>query len=209
MPAKKLDLKQQFRHLYEPSPKQVTVVDVPPLNYLMIDGAGDPNSAIGYKQAVEALYSLAYRLKFLVKKEQGTDYAVMPLEGLWWTPDMATFSVENKDEWLWTMLILQPEFVTAEQVEAARAEVARKKDVPALPLVRLERYHEGLSVQILHIGPYAAEAPTIERMHAFIQKNGWMPGGKHHEIYLSDPTRTASDKLKTVLRQPVRAVEQK
>lgn len=200
----KLDLKQQFKHLYQPSPKQVTVVDVPPLNFLMIDGAGDPNTAAGYKQAVEALYSLAYKLKFAAKKEQGIDYAVMPLEGLWWTPDMATFSVENKDAWLWTMMILQPDFINAEQVELARADIARKKDLPALPNVRLERFHEGLAVQILHLGPYAAEAPTIARMHAFIQANGWTTGGKHHEIYLGDPNRTVSDKLKTVLRQPIR-----
>ncbi len=200
----KLDLKQPLKHLYQPTPKQFTVVDVPPMHFLLIDGAGDPNTSAEYKQAVEALYGLAYTLKFAVKKAQQIDYGVMPLEGLWWVPDMATFSVERKDEWLWTMMILQPDFITAEQVEAARAATARKKDLPALDKVRFDVFHEGLAVQILHVGPYAAEGPTLEQMHAFIQKNGWVISGKHHEIYLSDPIRTAPDKLKTVLRQPIR-----
>lgn len=200
----KLDLKQPLKHLYQPSTKQFTVVEVPSFNFLMIDGAGDPNTAVEYKQAVEALYSLAYTLKFAVKKEQQIDYGVMSLEGLWWSPDMATFSVDNKDGWLWTMMIMQPDFITAGQVEAARAAAARKKPLPALPQVRFERFQEGLAAQIMHVGPYSAEGPTIARMHAFIEKNGWTLTGKHHEIYLGDPNRTASDKLKTVLRQPVK-----
>ncbi len=202
----KLDLKQPLKHLYQPTPKQFTVVDVPPMNFLLIDGAGDPNTSAEYKQAVEALYGLAYTLKFAVKKAQQIDYGVMPLEGLWWVPDMATFSVERKDEWLWTMMILQPDFITTEQVETARAATARKKDLPALDKVRFEVFHEGLAVQILHVGPYAAEGPTLERMHAFIRKNGWVISGKHHEIYLTDPIRTAPDKLRTVLRQPIRQI---
>lgn len=202
----KLDLKQPLKHLYAPTPKQFTVVDVPPMNFLTIDGAGNPNTAAEYKQAVEALYSLAYTLKFAIKKTQQTDYGVMPLEGLWWVPDMATFSTERKDDWLWTMMILQPDFITPEQVEDARAAAAKKKDLPALPKVRFESFHEGLAVQILHVGPYSAEGPTLAGMHTFIRRNGWELHGKHHEIYLSDPARTVPDKLKTVLRQPVRAV---
>ena len=202
--SQKLDLTNTYKNLYAPSAKAPGMVHVPAFNFLMIDGHGDPNNNPVYAEVVEALYSLSYTLKFAIKKAEGIDYAVMPLEGLWWTPDMADFSVEDKSNWDWTMMIVQPELVTAEWVERARAEAIKKKGLSALERIRFERYEEGPSAQIMHIGPYAAEAPTIARLHAFIEEQGRALGGKHHEIYLSDPRRAAPDKMKTVIRQPVK-----
>ncbi|MBN1935696.1 MAG: GyrI-like domain-containing protein [Anaerolineae bacterium] len=200
-----LDLKKELEHLYNPSAKQPAIVDVPAMNFLMIDGAGDPRTAQGYRDAVQALYSLSYALKFLLKKgEGGVDYAVLPLEGLWWADDMAGFSLDRRGDWRWTMMIAQPEWITADLVQAALAQVARKRDAPvALPQIRFEAYHEGLSAQIMHIGPYAAEAPTIAALHQFIHEQGYALRGKHHEIYLGDPNKTQPENLKTVIRQPV------
>lgn len=200
----KVDLKKELKHLYNPSTREVSVVDVPPMNFLMIDGAGDPNVSPEYQQAMEALFSLSYALKFRVKKETGVDYTVMPLEGLWWTDDPTQFSMSNKGIWKWTAMIMQPEYVTPELFEEVLAEVRRKKGLPALDRVRFETYHEGLSAQIMHIGPYAAEEPTVARLHRFIRDSGYELNGRHHEIYLSDPRRTAPERLRTVLRQPVR-----
>jgi hypothetical protein len=200
----KIDLKKELKHLYQPSAKEVAVVDVPEMNFLMIDGAGDPNTSQEYQDAIEALYAVAYALKFVVKKrDPEVDYVVPPLEGLWWAEEMNAFRMGDKDAWQWTAMIMQPEVVTQELVDEAVQEVARKKDPPALPKIRFESYPEGLSVQIMHIGPYSEEAPTIEKLHAFAQQNGYQLRGKHHEIYLSDPRRTAPDRLKTVIRQPV------
>ncbi|MEA3339775.1 MAG: GyrI-like domain-containing protein, partial [Chloroflexota bacterium] len=179
-------------------------IDAPPMQFLMIDGHGDPNTAQEYQEAVEALYSVAYKLKFMSKKEKEMDYVVPPLEGLWWVEDMNSFTTEDKSAWDWTMMIMQPEWITREMFEDALKQVRKKKNPPALSKLRLEAYHEGLSVQIMHIGPYEAEAPTIARMHTFIAENGYEPAGKHHEIYLGDPRKVAPEKLKTVLRQPVR-----
>lgn len=200
----KIDLKKDLKHLYNPSVKEVSVVDVPPMNFLMIEGSGDPNTSQEYAEAIEALYALAYALKFKVKKSKvGVDYAVMPLEGLWWTDDPSQFSLSNKAIWKWTAMIMQPKYVTAALFAEARVEVRKKKDLAALDKARFETYHEGLSAQIMHIGPYAAEASTIAKLHGFIQENGYRLKGKHHEIYLSDPRKSAPEKLKTVLRQPI------
>jgi len=200
----KVDYKKELKDLYRPSAKKVVQVDVPEMNFLMIDGVGDPNTAQEYKDAVEALYAVSYALKFMVKRgETAVDYGVMPLEGLWWMDDMSQFSVEAKDMWKWTMMIMQPKCVTQDLLEQALAQVAKKKNPPALPKMRFESYHEGLGAQIMHIGPYAAEAPTIEKIHQFIAENGYQLCGKHHEIYLSDPRRAAPEKLKTVIRQPM------
>lgn len=198
----KIDFKKELSHLYNPSSKAVAVVEVPPLNFLMVDGQGDPNTSAAYKEVVEALFSLAYALKFMIKKELGVDYAVMPLEGLWWVEDMSRFSVDDKSAWQWTAMIMQPEYIVADLVEAARHQVAGKKRLPALPRLRLETFHEGRAAQLLHFGPYTAEAPAIERLHQFIAAQGGQRTGKHHEIYLSDPSRTTPEKLKTVIRQP-------
>ena len=199
----KVDLKKEFKHLYNPSSKEVLVIDVPEMSFLMIDGVGNPNTAQEYKDAVEALYAVSYALKFMVKRgESGIDYGVMPLEGLWWADDMSQFSVDNKDIWKWTSMIMQPEYVTDETVAAAREEVKAKKNPPRLEKVRLESYHEGLCGQLMHTGPYADEGPNIARLHEFIQEQGYQLRGKHHEIYLKDPNRTAPERLKTIIRQP-------
>lgn len=198
----KIDLRKDLKHLYNPSRKDVTVVDVPPMSFLMIDGQGDPNTSPAYQQAMEALYATSYALKFALKP-QGVDYVVMPPEGLWWTDDMARLDLEAKGRWQWTVMIMQPKWVTADLVERVRQEVARKKDLPALPRMRFETYHEGLSVQIMYVGAYADEGPTIARLHAFAEAQGYQLRGKHHEIYLSDPRRTAPEKLRTIIRQPV------
>lgn len=203
---RKIDLKKDLKHLYAPSAKAFSVVEVPPLPFLMIDGAGDPNTAPEYKTAVEALYSVSYTIKFDVKKAQGIDFAVMPLQGLWWADDMATFTL-SRENWRWTMMIMQPDFVSREQVAASIESAGRKKDLPALPKLRFESFAEGLAAQILYFGPYRDEGPTIARLHEYITQSGHALSGKHHEIYLSDPGRTAPEKLKTIIRQPMRALK--
>ena len=199
---KKIDFKKEWKHLYGAKASQMAVVDVPAMNFLMVDGAGNPNTNPEYAQAVEALFSLSYAFKFHVKKgPMAIDYGVMPLEGLWWADDMNTFVADNKDEWKWTMMIVQPEFITPELVEDMKTQVAAKKDLPALPLLRFESFEEGHCAQTLHIGPFSEEGPTIARLHEFIGERGTLTG-KHHEIYLSDIRRAAPEKWKTILRQP-------
>jgi len=201
----KLDLKKEYRQLYNPSAKECSIVDVPEMQFLMIDGAGDPNTSVAYAEAIEALYAMSYTLKFLSKTTEDIDYTVMPLEGLWWTPDMAEFSAEDKSAWEWTAMIMQPDHITADHVATATDEVRRKKDPAALDRIRFEAFTEGLSVQILYFGPYADEAPTIASMHRFAVDDGYRLRDKHHEIYLSDARRTAPEKLRTVIRQPIEA----
>jgi hypothetical protein len=201
----KIDFKKELSALYNPSSREFAVVEVPEMQFLMVDGHGDPNTAPAYQEAVEALYAVAYKLKFMSKKQCEKDYVVPPLEGLWWADDMETFTLKrDKSAWDWTMMIMQPEWITPEMFAQAVDEVQKSKALPALSKVRLERYAEGLAVQILHIGSYDAEAPTLERLHReFIPHNGYVMSGKHHEIYLGDPRKVAPEKLKTVLRQPV------
>jgi hypothetical protein len=194
---------EEFKRLYSPSAKECVLLEVPSMQFLMVDGKGDPNTSQEYQQAIEVLYSLAYTLKFMLKKRGGPDFKVMPLEGLWWTEGEG-FDAANKDAWLWTAMIRQPDFVTAAMIEEASAQAKAKRELPALARTRFESFDEGLSAQIMHIGPYADEGPTIERLHAFIHEQGFELSGKHHEIYLGDPRRAAPEKLKTVLRQPAR-----
>lgn len=202
-----IDLRKQFKHLYQPSAKKFTVVDVPPLNFLMIDGTGNPNTSQDYRDALEALYGLSYTLKFGVKLgkygQKKYDYPVMSLEGLWWMDDMLEFSVARKDDWKWTMMMMQPDIITPDQVELARADLITKKNPVAASKIRFKPYHEGLCAQIMYFGPYADEGPTIQRLHDFISESGHQLRGKHHEIYIGDPRRTAPEKLKTVIRQPM------
>ncbi|MCW5874659.1 MAG: GyrI-like domain-containing protein [Anaerolineales bacterium] len=207
----KLDLKKEYKHLYNPSAKQVTVVSVPRFNFIMIDGHIPPNIKVDdapqYIQAVETLFSLSYTLKFMCKKRKTdpVDYGVMPLEGLWWSDSShKEFTPSRKDTWYFTMMIMQPKPVTqamyAEGVEALRA----KKPAMSVDAARFESFEEGKAVQTLHLGPYSEEPTTIERMVAFSNEHGFKTNGKHHEIYLSDPRRAAPAKLKTVLRHPVK-----
>ncbi len=202
---KETDFKKELRHLYDPPSKEVVVVDVPRMSFLMVDGTGDPNTAREYKDAIEALCAVAYALKFMVKKgKEGIDYVVMPLEGLWWTDDMTKFNVENKDTWKWTEMIMQPKYVTEDLFNEALEQVKKKKKLSALSKIRLENLHEGLSAQIMHIGPYSAEGPTVEKVHAFLKERGHTLRGKHHEIYLSDPRKSVPEKMKTVIRQQIK-----
>jgi hypothetical protein len=201
----KLDLKKQWKHLYQPPAGEITAVAVPPLTYLMVDGQGDPNTSKAFEHAVEALYSLSYTLKFSLKKSsRAIDYGVMPLEGLWWADDPHVFFQTDKSTWKWTAMILQPEFISRANVDAAFDEVRKKKNPAALERVRFEVLDEGDSIQTLYQGPFSQEGPTIQRMHDAIHATGKGLYGKHHEIYLSDPRRTAPSKLRTILRQPMR-----
>jgi len=216
----KYDVKREHPELYAPSAKAFAVVDVPAMRYLAVDGHGDPNTASSYADAVAALFGVAYALKFAGRLAHGRDVVVAPLEGLWWADDQGAFVARDKGSWNWTMLIAQPDWIdedaVAEAVDAMRAKQAEQAMGakgendgngvnPALDLLRLEHLHEGPSVQILHVGSYDDEAPTLARLH-----DEWMPqhgltfNGPHHEVYLSDARRTAPEKLRTVLRQPVR-----
>ncbi|WP_297693845.1 GyrI-like domain-containing protein [uncultured Eudoraea sp.] len=200
---KKINYKKELKHLYKPSPSKIEFSEVPEMNFLMIDGAGNPNTSLVYKEAIEALYSLSYTLKFMIKKgEVGIDYGVMPLEGLWWVDDMSKFDQNKKEDWKWTAMIMQPEIVTKEMVAIATEEVRNKKDPKALSKIRFEAFKEGKVAQTLHIGPFSEEGPTIKKVHDFISENGYKLNGKHHEIYLSDIRRAAPEKWKTIIRQP-------
>ena len=200
----KYDFKKENKNLYYPSEKLVSVVDVPRMNFLMIDGQGDPNTSQEYQDAMETLFPVSYKTKFLSKKQNNQDYVVMPLEGLWWAENMEEFSIEDKESWKWTVMIMQPEFITKEIITIAMEEVERKKNLASISKVRFEKFSERLSAQIMHIGPYgAAEALTVEKLHEFIDKSGYKIRDKHHEIYISDMRRTKPERLKTVIRQPI------
>lgn len=198
----KIDFKKELKHLY--APKKMTVVDVPEMNYLMIDGSGDPGVSRDYKDAIEALYPVSYTLKFMMKKGKGIDYGVMPLEGLWWADDMNAFVNGDRALWKWTCLIMQPEFITKEMVAEAVEQVAKNKSLPALSKIRFAHYAEGQSAQVMHLGPFSEEGPTIKTLHDFIAQSGYHLCGKHHEIYLSDIRKVAPERMKTVIRQPIK-----
>jgi hypothetical protein len=217
----KTDFKKAFKPLYRPTAEAFQVVEVPTMQFLMLDGQGDPNTAREYQDALESLYAVAYKIKFISKKILGKDYVVPPLEGLWESPEMVLslkgikdekvwleqFKASDRDSWQWTLMILQPDWITQENFSQASEEVRKGKNPASLDKLRLESYREGLSVQILHIGPYIDEGPTLARLHTkFLPENGYLEAGKHHEIYLSDPRKTAPEKLKTILRQPVEPI---
>lgn len=197
----KVDWRKEYRELYSPSAKAPAMVEVPALQFLMMDGQGDPNSG-DYGEAMGALYGVGYTLKFMLKAD-GHDWVVMPPEALWWADDMDDFITGDKSNWQWTAMMMQPGVVTEEHFAAAVEQVREKKDPPGLERLRFETYEEGPSAQIMHLGPYSEEGSTVEKLHAFIEEQGYARRGKHHEIYLGDPRRTKPEKLKTVLRQPV------
>ena len=200
----KIDLKKEMKHLYQPSAKEVVQVDVPTTNFLMVEGEGDPNTSQTYSDAIEVLYAVSYTVKFMIKK--GTlaiDYGIMPLEGLWWTDDMSSFTTADKSGWKWIMMIAQPTFVTREIIELAIAEVKKKKNPTAVSKIRLESFSEGKCAQIMHIGPFTEEGPTVEKVHQFIDSRSQRVG-KHHEIYLSDIRKADPSKWKTIIRQPMK-----
>jgi hypothetical protein len=201
--VKKIDFKKTLKHLYQPSAKEVILVDVPTMNYLMVDGEGDPNKSQSYSDAIEALFTVSYAVKFMVKKGAlAIDYGVMPLEGLWWADDMSAFSTEDKSGWKWTMMIMQPDLVTKEIIDSAISDVRKKNSPAAISKVRFEALTEGQCAQILHVGPFSEEGPTVEKVHQFIDSRGKRTG-KHHEIYLSDIRKADPAKWKTVIRQPM------
>ncbi len=199
----KVDFKKALKQLYNPSKDSFHLVEVPQMNFLMLDGKGDPNTSLDYQQAIDALYTISYGIKFALKSE-GYDHIVPPLEGLWWMEKMDEFNLANKDRWEWTMMIMQPEWITTTWVEKVRQDAKKKKSNASLSDVRFESFNEGLAVQILYTGAYEKEAPTIVEMHMFIATNGYQANGKHHEIYLGDPRKTSPDRLQTILRQPIR-----
>lgn len=199
----KLDLRKELKDLYQPTHKNVVEVRVPTFRFLMIDGAGDPGTSVPYAQAVEALFSVSYTAKFMVKRGvDAIDYAVMPLEGLWWAEDMSAFVANDRAQWQWTMMIMQPSFVPQNVIADAMAEVRRKKKLPGVDRMRLEELTEGRCAQVMHIGPFLEEGPVIERVHAFIDSRAHR-AGKHHEIYLSDIRKAAPEKWKTIIRHPM------
>lgn len=200
----KIDFKKQRKHLYAPSAKDFSRVTVPDMFFVMVDGEGDPNTSEAFSVAAQWLYGVCYPLKFLSKKQLQKDYVVPPLEGLWWADDMADFVSGAKERWKWTLMIMTPDWITPEMFEEAVAK-AEAKQGPRPASLRLETYSEGDCVQIMHIGPYSEEAPTIARLHGeYLPENGLEARGLHHEIYIGDPRKTAPEKLKTVLRQPVK-----
>lgn len=202
----KIDLKKTLKTLYSAPVGTFSVIDVPALDYFMVDGAGDPNTEPAYKTAVEALYAAAYTLKFMSKEALQRDYVVPPLEGLWWADDMADFVARQKSRWSWTMMIAVPDFIGRPMAEKAIAQAAAKKDLPAISKLRFERLEEGQAVQTLHIGSFDDEGPILAHLHReFLPANELVESGHHHEIYLSDPRKTPAAKLKTILRQPVRS----
>jgi hypothetical protein len=201
-----LDLKKDLKSLYSAPSKEPVMLDVPSMNFLMVDGEGTPDGPDAIA-AMEALYAVAYTLKFSVKMgPMAIDYPVMALEGLWWADDMAAFNADDKQKWEWTYMIMQPEIITPDMIAKTIEAVRKKKNPAALDKLKFERFDEGKSAQIMHIGPYSAEGPTIQKLHDFIHAQGLEFDGrrqKHHEIYMSDPRRSAPEKLKTIIRQPV------
>ncbi len=198
----KLDLRKQLKRYYT-AKKEPEIVDVPPGQFLSITGRGEPGGE-EYTAALQALYSLSYTLKFRCKAE-GRDFTVMGLEGLWWWDEDVVYNMEKappRDRWNWKCMIRQPEYITKEMVEEARAKVMEKTG-PVVERVVLEGFHEGLSAQVMHVGPYSEEGPTIRRLHDFIEEQRYRPRGHHHEIYLSDPRRTAPERIRTIIRQPI------
>lgn len=196
MIAAKIDFKRELRQLYG-APRQPEFVDVPELSFLMVDGHGDPNTSSDYRDAIATLYSIAYTLKFALKLAPGGfDYGVMPLEGLWWGAESVSVVTADKSSWNWIAMIMQPDEISDEMVADATVAAARKRPVPAADKLRLERFHEGPSATVMYIGPYSDELPTIQAiqgLHAFIAGQGYEPTGKHHEIYLGDPRRSAPE----------------
>lgn len=202
------DVKRELKQCYAPRNTDWALVDVPAQRFIAVDGSGDPNTSADYARAVEALYSVAYTIKFTSKNVLGRDFVVGPLEGLWWADRPEVFVARVKDAWHWRMLISQPDWITGDLVEEAKRAALAKKGLPAINEVRHETLEEGTSAQVLHIGPYDDEGPVLARLHdEYLAANGLRMSGHHHEIYLSDPRRTDAAKLRTVLRQPVRTAD--
>jgi len=199
----KIDFKKTMKEIYQPNPKEVVLIDIPEMQFLKIDGMGSPGDSKEYQDALAVLYAIAFKTKFL-SKAIGKDYVVPPLEGLWWADNMEDFIEGNRDKWKWTMMIMQPDWITQDMINEAISITKKKKPelTELLPKLRLEKYKEGKTAQIMHVGPYSEEGPTVQKVHDFIQKEGGKFDGFHHEIYLSDPRKANPATMKTVIRQP-------
>jgi hypothetical protein len=200
--ASRVDFKKEYKAFYSPKAGKPELKEIPAMQFLIVDGRGAPGSD-DFQDAIGALYSVAYGLRFGREKAGRDTFTIGPLEGLWWTEEGEDFNTGQPDDWLWTAMIWVPDFVTADEVAGGVAEAEAKKPNPALAGLRLEVLHEGLVVQIMHVGPYAEEQPSIEKMHALAAEHGLIQSGKHHEIYLGDPRRAAPEKLRTIVRHPV------
>ena len=201
----KVDYKKKLKDLYQVKLGKPAVIQVPKMNFIMIDGKGDPNTSQEYIDAIQTLYPVAYTIKFTCKNKYDTDFGVMPLKGLWWTENMADFSMEDKSNWLWTAMILQPDVVTEDIYNQAVIQVKEKKSPKTLDKLRFASFDEGQVAQVMYIGPYCDEGPMILELHKFIKEQGGSLNKNnkhHHEIYLCDPRRTDPAKLKTIIRQP-------
>jgi hypothetical protein len=202
MTMKTIELKKILKPYYTASATKPAIIDIPAMNCLMVDGKGDPNGQ-AFQEGIGTLYSVAYTLKFTFKKEKAIDYPVMALEGLWCADDDADFLNDKRENWKWTLFITLPDVVTKKDVAQAVDAVKKKAKFPRFPEVRFEKLHEGQAAQIMHIGPYSTERATIERLHKFVEEQGFKLRGRHHEIYMGDPRRSAPEKLKTIIRHPV------
>lgn len=201
----KVDLKREYPALYKASAYEPAIVDVPAMKFITVSGTGFAQPSAEFQDAVAALYSVAYTLKFSLKKaDPEKDFVVMPLEALWWTESGEPLEEEDRAKWCWTAMIAVPGFVTKTMVKKVVRETAERKHLLALSKVNLESFKEGVSAQIKHKGPYSEEGPTVRRLHEFIARQGLKPHGKHHEIYLNDPGRIAPERIRTIIRQPVR-----
>lgn len=204
----KIDFKKTMDS-YQAKLNVFNIIKVPKMQYLMIDGQGDPNTSQEYKDAITLLYPMAYTLKFTSKIDLGKDYVVPPFEGLWWADDMNIFmNSDDKSQWKWTAMLMVPDWITKDMFEVAKKKVAIKSGLANLEELRLETLQEDDCAQTLFVGPYSKEGPTISKMHQeFMPNNNLKPIGKHHEIYLSDPRKVAPDKLRTIIRQPVQIIK--
>jgi hypothetical protein len=211
-PMNKIDLRKQYREYYSPSSKSVSKVDIPEFKFLMIDGkieaGASPGTSPSFKLAMEALYGVAYALKFMSKlrQEHPIDYNVMGLEALWWI-EQGIFDIARPDNWCWTAMILQPDHITSTMVREAQVKVTERKQNSKISDLRIEKFQEGLCIQIMHIGPYATEPMSVNKMEEYALQNGYVMHSKHHEIYLGNPLRSAPEKLKTILRHPIEPVQ--
>jgi hypothetical protein len=203
--VKKIDLRKELKLLYTPSLKEPELIQVPKFNFLMIDGEGAPESQ-AFQNAIQAIYSAAYTMKFTYKIEKGIDYPVMALEGLWWLKTGEPFQMGNREDWCWTLMILQPKVVTKAALTKAQKKIKEKKELLSLDKLRLDSFSEGLSVQMMHIGPYADEPATMKTIEEYSAERGITACGKHHEIYLNDPRRVKQERMKTILRHAVKII---
>jgi hypothetical protein len=206
MTSKKIDLKKELKYLFSPSAKTPEIIKVPSFKYIMVDGEGDPSNSEEFSDKVALLYGLSYTIKFMLKKDEKDpfDYVVMPLSGLWCADDISAYAEGRREEWKWTLMIMQPDRVTKDIFEEAKVKLIKKKDPKHIDDASFDIYKEGSCAQIMHIGPYKDEAPTIRTLHDFFKEKGFTFNGKHHEIYLSDPRKCDPAKMKTIIRQPIK-----